>query len=74
MKLHYFYDKEADVLYFSQGKPSAKDLSQETFDNVVLRIDPKSKQVKGITVLNLSKRQQKFSPVPLPVQMQMSMA
>ena len=22
MKLHYYYDQEADVLYFSKGKPS----------------------------------------------------
>ena len=74
MKLHYYYDKEADILYFSQGKPSGRDETIEASNDILLRINPKSKAVKGITVLNLSKRQKQNFSVPLPVQIQMQMA
>ena len=66
MKLYYFYDKEADVLYFSQGKPSAKDQSQETKDDVVLRINPKTGTVRGFTILNFSKRNHSDKAIALP--------
>ncbi len=68
MKLHYFYDKEADVFYLSQGKPSKKIISQETSDDVVLRLDPKTKKIKGFTILNFNKRMgKKLSSVELPI-------
>ncbi|HEX9722490.1 MAG TPA: DUF2283 domain-containing protein [Candidatus Paceibacterota bacterium] len=68
MKLYYYYDKEADVLYFSKGKPSAKDQAQETQDDVVLRLDPKTREVRGFTVLNFLKRlSPKNLPLPLPL-------
>lgn len=56
MKLYYYYDKEADVFYLSQGKPGKKVLSREMADDVVLRLDPKTGQVVGFTILNFSKR------------------
>ena len=68
MKLYYYYDHEADVLYLSQGKPSAKDRSQETADDVILRLDPKTKRVKGFTVLNFRRRAKGASvPLSLPI-------
>ena len=54
--LNLFYDKEADMLYFSKGKPSATDDSDETEDEVVIRRNPKTKEVTGFTILNFSKR------------------
>lgn len=75
MKLYYYYDKEADALYFSQGKPSAKDTSRETADDVVLRVDPKSKRVRGFTILNFSKRvAQKGIPISLPINAELTPA
>ncbi len=71
MKLHYFYDKEADVFYFSQGKPSAKTISRETSDDVVLRLDPKTKKIRGFAILNFSQRVgQKRKSVELPIKVQ----
>ena len=67
MKLYYYYDKEADVAYLSQGKPSAKDVTQETSDDVVLRVDPKTRKVRGFTILNFSKRTVGNTPIPLPI-------
>ena len=57
--LNLFYDKEADMLYFSKGKPSATDDSDETEDEVVIRRNPKTKEVTGFTILNFSKRSQR---------------
>ncbi|MEK7480699.1 MAG: DUF2283 domain-containing protein [Patescibacteria group bacterium] len=69
MKLYYYYDQEADVFYFSKGKPSAKDQSKEKGDDVALRIDPKSKKVKGFTIFNFARRiKQRRMPVSLPIE------
>ena len=68
MKLYYFYDQEADIFYFSEGKPSARTVSKETDDDVVLRLDPKTKQVKGFTILNFSKHSGSVrQPIELPI-------
>jgi uncharacterized protein YuzE len=66
MRLYYQYDEAADVLYISEGKPSAKDVSEEASNDVVLRLDKKSHKVKGFTILNFAKRG-KNKPVSLPL-------
>jgi uncharacterized protein YuzE len=69
MKLYHYYDQEADILYSSQGKPSAKDISQEAEEDVVLRLDPKTRKVRGFTILNFNRRlKNKQSPVSLPIE------
>lgn len=67
MKLYYFYDKKADVLYFSEGKPSANSISREADNDIVIRLDPKTKRIKGFTVLNAAKRLLKQQPIELPI-------
>lgn len=54
--LNLYYDQEADVLYFSKGKPSGDDLSDEIADEVIIRKNPETKEVTGFTVLNFSKK------------------
>ena len=54
--LHYFYDKEADVFYFSSGAPNGVDTTVEAGDDVLLRLYPKTKRVRGFTLINASKR------------------
>lgn len=67
--LNLFYDTEADVLYFSKGAPSAKDVSDEASDDVVIRRDPKTKKVTGFTILNFSKRTKKAGKsIKLPLE------
>ena len=69
MKLYYHYDEDADVLYVSQGKPSARDVSEEAPNDIILRLDQKSKKVKGFTILNFVKRgKNKHVSVPLPIE------
>lgn len=75
MKLYYYYDKDADVFYLSEGKPSAKDLSQETHDDVVLRLNHKTKKVRGFTILNFSRRmKRKDVAVALPIHAELTPA
>ena len=50
-----FYDTEGDVLYLSIGEPRPA-ISQEMGDDVLLRIDPESGEIVGLTILNLSVR------------------
>lgn len=54
-KLNFFFDQGADILYLSLGKPKAA-LSKEAGDDILIRLDPRSKKVVGCTILNLTKR------------------
>lgn len=54
--LNYLYDQEADVLYISKGKPSKYDISDEIGDDVVARFDPKTREVRGLTIINFAAR------------------
>lgn len=73
--LNLYYDKEADVLYFSKGTPSAKDISDEVADEVVMRRNPDSREITGFTILNFSKKSKKASQslqLPFEVNLQQS--
>lgn len=64
-----FYDTEGDVLYLSIGEPRPA-LSQELGDDVLLRVDPQSGDIVGLTVLNLSSRFGSIqNPQILPVEL-----
>lgn len=66
-RLRFFFDREADILYLSVGKPRPA-LSKEVGDDIVVRVDPKSHRVVGYTILNLTKRFGKMKESePLPV-------
>lgn len=54
--LNYLYDQEADVLYISKGKPSKYDISDEIGDDVVARFDPKTREIRGLTIINFAAR------------------
>lgn len=63
----YFYDKEADVFYFSEGTPRASDETIEAKDDVLLRINPRTKRIRGFTLINASRRTQSAKvPAVLP--------
>lgn len=66
-QLYCHYDQGADVFYLSQGKSSSKDISMEAPDDMVLRFDPKTHKMRGLTILNFSARAKKEQPIPLPV-------
>ena len=48
-----FYDREADVLYATRGKPEYSDYVEHS-DDVILRLDPETKQLIGFTIIDFS--------------------
>ena len=70
--LNLFYDEEADVLYFSKGEPKASDISDEGADEVIVRRNPKTKEVTGFTILNFSKKTNRIDQnIKLPIEVDM---
>ena len=65
-QIRYYFDKEADILYFAQREPSQDDISREVSEEIVIRIDRQTKEVVGFTILNFLKRQfNKATKLPL---------
>jgi uncharacterized protein YuzE len=68
-RLNVSYDKEADVLYLSQGEPSSHDETSETADEIVIRKNAKTGEIKGMTILHFLKRSMdKATEITLPFQ------
>ncbi len=67
-----FYDREADVLYITIGEPQVA-ISRELENDVLVRVQPDTGKIVGMTVLNFVSR---FSTLkneqPLPVHMALS--
>jgi len=55
LELKISYDPKGDVLYCSFGDPREA-ISTETDDGVIIRLDPNTEDVVGVTVLDFSKR------------------
>lgn len=62
------YDRESDVLYLSIGTPR-RAISREIGDDVLLRVDPDTGTVVGLTVLNLSTRDD-LASLPVAIDLQ----
>lgn len=63
-KLKISYDKDADTFYLSLGSP--KRAICETLDNgVVIRREPKTNKIVGLTVIDFEKHFAKYKPHPL---------
>lgn len=56
-EMRFWFDKDGDILDVSFGEPR-KAVSKETEDDIVIRVDPETKEVVGFTVLNFSKRKE----------------
>jgi uncharacterized protein YuzE len=52
-KLIISYDKDADVAYLSFGKPLPS-VSEEVDDHVLVRRDPKTNKIRGVTITSFS--------------------
>ena len=53
-KLRYSYDRDADVMYFYFDRPR-KAKTIELDDDFLLRLDPATEEVVGITVISFSR-------------------
>lgn len=66
-QLCFSYDRQADVLYVSKGHPEFTDYV-EIDNNVILRLDPTTKQVVGFTIIDFAGRfELKTPPLSVPL-------
>ena len=49
----FFYDKDNDIMDISFGKPKVA-ISEEADDDIIVRIDPKSREILGFTIINFA--------------------
>jgi len=54
-KLKVFFDKIGDILDVVIGEPREA-ISKEVGNDIVVRLDPKTKEIVGFTILNFEKR------------------
>jgi len=72
-RMKIFYDRKGDVLYISIGSPREA-ISKETGDDILIRMDPTTKEIVGFTILNFTERfsdVQEERAVPVTAQFQM---
>ncbi len=66
-KLKIFFDKKGDVLNISVGKPKVA-ISKEIGNDVIIRVDPRTKEIVGFMILNFEKRfERKVRSETLPI-------
>ncbi|MBI2119151.1 MAG: DUF2283 domain-containing protein [Elusimicrobia bacterium] len=53
-KIRFSYDKEGDILDISIGEPR-KAISREIKDDLFIRVDVKSKEIVGFSMLNFER-------------------
>jgi uncharacterized protein YuzE len=55
-KLTFKYDREADILYISTVPPYSEQESEEIGDDVIARLNARTREVEGLEVLFFSTR------------------
>jgi len=53
ISLEIYYDKEADMFYISFGQSVRAEII-DTGGDVLIRVDPKTRKMVGLTILNYS--------------------
>jgi uncharacterized protein YuzE len=66
-KLTFKYDREADILHIDKCSPYAEQESEELGDDVVARLNPKTREVENLEVLFFSTRLLRNELFELPV-------
>ena len=65
------YDKQADVLYITEGKPH-ESIGEMMDDGVIVRRDPKTKKVIGFTIVDFTQHFNSAKPQRLPLKARFS--
>ena len=72
--LRFSYDKEADILDISVGRPR-RAVSREIEDDVFIRFNPSSKKIIGFSILNFTKWFKELNDArPIPVTARFTLA
>ena len=66
-KLTFKYDREADILYINRRHPYPEQESEEIGDDIIVRINPKSRDVENVEILFFSTRLLRDDVFEIPV-------
>ena len=64
-EVQFHYDREADVLYLSIGRPQQRAKTVEMGEDFILRLHPKTAEVVGMTIIDFSKHFPQLKPARL---------
>ena len=67
------YDKDADVLYITEGKPR-KAVGEMMDNGVIVRRDPKTKEVVGFTIVDFTETFKSAKPQRIPLKARFTMS
>ncbi len=73
-KLTFQYDRDADILYIKKCEPYAEQESEELGDEVVARLNPKTREVENVEVLFFSTRLLRKNLFELPLSAELHLA
>jgi len=73
-KLTFKYDREADILHIDKCPPYADQESEELGDDIVARLNPKTRQVENLEVMFFSTRLLRSDLFELPVSADLRLA
>jgi len=65
-RINVAYDKSADVLYMSEGKPKQA-VCQMLDDGIIVRKNPKTKEIIGFTIVDFISHFSKSKPQAIPI-------
>ena len=66
-KLIFQYDREGDILYINKRPPYPEQESEELNDEVIARLNPKTKEIENLEVLFFSTRLLRSNTFELPI-------
>jgi uncharacterized protein YuzE len=66
-KLTFKYDREGDILHIDQCAPYAEQETEELGDEVVARLNPKTRKIENLEILFFSTRLLRADLLELPV-------
>ena len=73
-KLTFRYDREGDILYIDKCRPYAEQESEELPDEVVARLNPKTREVENLEIMFFSTRLLRNDLFELPVRANLRLA
>jgi uncharacterized protein YuzE len=73
-KLSFSYDRDADVLHIDKCAPYAAQDSEELGDEVIVRLNPNTREIENLEILFFSTRLLRSDLFELPVSAELRLA
>ena len=73
-KLTFKYDRQGDILYINKMPPYAEQESEELGDEVIARLNPKTREIENLEVLFFSTRLLRSDLFELPITAELRLA